>query len=115
VEGDAGARIQAVRLGDWESLTGAYYDTLSTERPDRSDELPDVLPAHWRYWGSFDWGYAHWSVMGAWCTDEEGVDYLLDSVWLRKLQDTRLADRVREGLPPACLREVYAGHDCWAR
>jgi hypothetical protein len=81
---------------------------------DRS-ELPDVLPPHWRYWGSYDWGYSHWSVLGAWCTDEDGVDYLLDTVWLRKLQDTELATEYAKDLPPACLREVYAGHDCWSK
>lgn len=100
-------------LGDWESITGAYYDTL-----DPNVHLIDPiaeLPAHWRYWGSFDWGYGHWAVMGAWATDEDGIDILLDSCWLRKMQDDELADAYKGELPSACLKLVYAGHDCWGK
>lgn len=98
-------------LGDWEGMTGAYYDTLTPDTLiDRAD-LPVVLPDYWRYWGSYDWGYAHWSVMGAWCTDTDGVDYLLDSLWLRRLQDDELAKEYARDLPARCLREVYSGHD----
>lgn len=110
--------------GDWESITGAYYDTLdaSTHLIDRQ-KLPRVLPDHWRYWGSFDWGYRHWAVFGFWATDTDGTDYLLNSVWLRQLQDDELAQEYQKEVhnpdnPDAkvmqkCLRLVYAGHDCW--
>lgn len=100
-------------LGDWDALTGAYYDTLSVDHLIPRDALPKVLPAHWRYWGSFDWGYGHWAVMGAWATDTDGVDYLLDSVWIRRAQDEELAVAFKKDLPRECLSEVYAGHDCW--
>lgn len=99
-------------LGDWEALTGAYYDTLST---DVLIGPIETLPSTWHYWGSFDWGYGHWGIMGAWATTEDGMDILLDSVWLRKMQDDEMADAFLDSLPPACLREVYAGHDCWAK
>lgn len=101
-------------LGDWEAISGAYYDTLdpSVHLIDR-DQLPRELPDYWHYWGSYDWGYAHWSVLGAWCTDTDGTHYLLDSVWLRRMQDDELAKAYRAELPERCLREVYAGHDCW--
>lgn len=102
-------------LGDWESMTGAYYDTLTPAALIDRDDLPEVLPSHWRYWASFDWGYAHWSVMGAWCTDEDGIDYLLDSVWLRKLTDEDQAKAYRESLPAACLKLVFSGHDVEAK
>lgn len=102
-------------LGDWESLTGAYYDTLTPDvLIDRSD-LPKWLPEHWRYWGSYDWGYGHWAVLGAWATDEQGTDYLLDAVWLRKQQDEEQARAFRESVDGRCLATVYAGHDCWAK
>lgn len=102
-------------LGDWESLTGAYYDTLTPDVLIDRDALPEELPAHWRYWASFDWGYQHWSVFGYWATDTGGTDYLLDTLWLRKLQDEELAVEIQAGGPAACLRQVYAGHDCWAQ
>jgi hypothetical protein len=100
-------------LGDWDSLTGAYYDTLNTDVLIDRSELPDQLPSHWRYWGSYDWGYAHWSVFCAWATDEDGTDILLDSVWLRKLQDEEQALEFLRDIPQACTALVYAGHDCW--
>lgn len=102
-------------LGDWEALTGAYYDTLSTDVLIDRSQLPDTLPPEWHYWGSYDWGYAHHAVMGAWATDGDGMDYLLDTIWLRKEQDADMADEYLRDLPNACLREVYAGHDCWAK
>ena len=103
-------------MGDWEALTSAYYDTLnpSVHLIDR-EALPDRLPDHWHYWASFDWGYRHWSVLGLWVTDTDGVDYLLDSIWLRLQQDTDMAVAFRSQADPRHLTEVYAGHDCWAK
>lgn len=98
-------------LGDWEALTGAYYDTLTTDVLIDRTALPETLPAHWKYYASYDWGYRHWAVMGAWCTGPDGIDYLLDTVWIRRAQDDEQADAFLNELPAACLREVYAGHD----
>lgn len=109
-------------LGDWESISGAYYDTLdpALHLIERC-RIPTPLPSHWRYWGSYDWGYAHWAVLGFWCTDTDGVDYLLDSVWLRKLQDdeqaieyVRHAESGTDDDLSACLKLVYAGTDTGA-
>ena len=58
-----------------------------------------------------------------WATDTDGVDYLLDTVWLRKMQDDEYAaeylretDPAQGGtLPRQCLKLVYAGHDCWSK
>lgn len=103
-------------LGDWEALTGAYYDTLNVSVhliPRKA--LPSPIPDHWRRWGSFDWGYRHWSVLGAWVTDDDGVDYLLKSVWARRMQDDELATLFREEVAPGHLSLVFAGHDCWNR
>lgn len=98
-------------LGDWEALSSAYYDTLSPAVLIDRATLPDPLPSHWRYWGSYDWGYGHWAVMGGWATDDDGVDYLLDSCWIRRAQDDEQAVAFAAELPPECLREVYSGHD----
>ncbi len=99
-------------VGDWETLTGAYYDTLdpAVHLIDRA-ALPDPLPEYWARWSSFDWGYAHWAVMGAWATDPDGTDYLLDAVWVRRMQDDEMARAFRAELPADCLAECYAGHD----
>lgn len=109
-------------LGDWDALTGAYYDKLSVEHLVDRDALPRELPAHWRYWSSMDWGYGHWWVTCFWATDTDGVDWLLDSLWLRKTQDDDYArallaetERAVDPIPKACLALVFAGHDCWAK
>lgn len=102
-------------VGDWEALTGAYYDALSPDVLIDRASLPDPLPPEWRYWASYDWGYGHWAVMGAWATTTDGVDILLDSVWLRKMQDDEQAVEFARDIPAACLKLVYAGHDVKAK
>jgi hypothetical protein len=102
-------------LGDWEALTGAYYDTLTLSHLIDRDDLPANLPPHWHYWGSFDYGYTHWAVLGLWATDTDGCDTLLDSVWVRKMQDDEMAREFVKEPYRQCLNEVYAGHDCWAK
>lgn len=100
--------------GDWEVLSGRYYDNLDprVHLIPRSS-LPDPLPHWWSYWGAFDWGYAHWAVFGAFAQDTDGTVYLLDSVWQRRAQDQDYAETIRATMPEPCLRLVYAGHDCW--
>lgn len=102
-------------LGDWESLTGAYYDTLDAQVHliDRG-QLPTNLPDYWTYWGSFDWGYRHWAVACAWATTPDGTTYLLDTLWQRGRQDEELAAEIKRDLPAKCLQAMVAGHDCWA-
>lgn len=101
-------------LGDWDSLTGAYYDALDLTPGSGHIIEPFDPPTHWRFWASYDWGYGHWAVCMYWATDEDGIDYLLDSAWLRRTQDEDQAIAFKEQGPERCLREVYAGHDCWS-
>jgi hypothetical protein len=102
--------------GDWTVLSGRYYDNVDprVHLIPRS-ALPKQLPSWWGYWGAFDWGYAHWAVFGAFAQDSDGTDYLLDSLWMRRQQDTEYAATIRATMPAPCLDVVYAGHDCWAR
>ena len=100
--------------GDWETLTAAYYDTLdpAVHVISRSD-LPREIPDHWQRWGSYDWGYRHWSVMLDWVTDPDGTHYLLDALWLRKMQDDELAKAYAGWISPKAKSVIYAGLDCW--
>ena len=102
--------------GDWDTMTAAYYDTLT---PDfhviPPSDLPDEIPEHWQRWASYDWGYQHWSVMGDWVTDPEGTHYLLDALWLRRMQDDELARAYAGWLSPRAKGTIYAGHDCWGK
>lgn len=100
--------------GDWTTLTGRYYTSLDRHiHLVPRDRLPDPLPAWWEYWGSFDWGFAHWAVFCAWGRDADGNTYLLDSCWMRREQDDGMAKTIVATMPAACLGEVYAGGDCW--
>jgi hypothetical protein len=101
--------------GDWESLSGRYYDCIDPKAHYvKRDEIPKVLPDWWTYWGAFDWGYAHWSVFGAFAQDSDGNAFLLDSEWMRRGQDSEYAETIRAlGVPNGCFRPIYAGHDCW--
>lgn len=108
--------------GDWEQLSGRFYRTLDkTQHLISPSRLPyderGNLPDWWEYWGSFDWGYSHWSVFGAWAKDGDGNVYLLDSVWVRQEEDDAAIARsiLASGVPRKCTRFVYAGHDCWAQ
>lgn len=107
--------------GDWNVLAGRYFDEL-----DRSVHLVDPFPKKagteiydvpdwWEQWGAFDWGFQHHAVAGAFCMDGDGQMMLIDTVWCQRLAVPEIADRMRQSLPSVALREVYAGHDCWAR
>lgn len=106
--------------GDWSTLTGRYYEGLNAaiHLKSRADlGIPDQLPDWWEYWASYDWGYAHWAPYGAFCKTPTGQIVLLDTVWMRREQDEDMAATIRHTIPSMahsrCLRETYAGHDCW--
>lgn len=101
-------------LADWTVLSGRYYDNVDrrVHLIPRS-RLPKQLPHWWTYWGAYDWGYAHWSVFGAFAMDGDGTAHLLDTVWQRRGQDGDYAKTIRATVPEQCLETVYAGHDCW--
>lgn len=101
--------------GDWTVLAGRFYDSLNAQvHFIQREELPTVLPGWWEYWGAYDWGYQHWAVFGSFCKTPEGQIILLDSTWMRKEQDVDQARSIKGTVAhPNCLREVYAGWDCW--
>lgn len=98
---------------DWSVIRGQFYDVRKEVHTIRREELPDPLPAWWEYWGSYDWGFAHWAVYCAWARDGDGTTYLLDSAWMKGEQDDDMARTIVGMSPARCLGEVYAGHDCW--
>lgn len=101
---------------------GRYYDLDATRHLVKADALPMVdgrLPEFWEYWGAYDWGYAHWAVVGLFARDTEGVITLVDAVRMRRQQDAdhalaAIALCADYGLSARSL-DIYAGHDCWAK
>lgn len=106
--------------GDWTVLSGRFYDNIDQRVHLKTREqlgIPaDKIPAWWTTWGSFDWGYKHWAVFGAWALDGDGTAYLLDSLWMRGMQDDDMAREILDWVPePGCLFPVYAGTDCMSK
>lgn len=102
--------------GDWDVLTGRYYDGINAlVHLVPPSTVPPNLPDWWEYWGAYDWGYAHWAPYGQFCKTPDGQIILLDTTWMRRQQDQDMASTIVAVSHPACLREVYAGPDCWAK
>lgn len=86
-------------------------------------DLPLLLPDWWRYWGGYDWGYAHPAVFVPVC-DSGAKVYVLDALYLHREQDHGQAAAVRGQLalpdadgrwPLKVAETVYAGHDAFAQ
>lgn len=117
--------VRQLEHGDWSAGTGAALDELSELKHFCE---PFIIPAHWRTWGAFDWGFRHPFAYGLFAQDEDGNVYLVDSVHGRLLLDEEICDRIREqftgfsagrfsasvdterGMLP---RFSVAGLDCW--
>ena len=97
--------------GDYDAGFGLALDEL--------DEMMHFVPrfevpAHWRRFGAFDWGYAHPWVFGHYTISEDGVIYKVDTVRGRLMSDRRIAERILAKVPIEELSYIVAGHDCWA-
>lgn len=76
------------------------------------------IPAHWRCFAAFDWGYNHPYSFGLFAMSEDGVVHLVDSLSARLAVPTAIASRVgalleSHGLTFRDLTLTVAGHDCW--
>ncbi len=101
---------RAWRFGDWSVIAGAALDlNPAVHLVPRFDP-----PAHWTWFGSFDWGYAHPWVFAAYLADEDGTVFQVDMLSGRRMQPREIADRIRERFDVGVFRHVVAGHDCWA-
>lgn len=104
-------------MGDWDVLTGRYFESLNAQvHLIPRERLPEVLPEYWDFWGAYDWGYAHWAPFGSFCKDSNGRIILLDTIWMRRQHDVDMALTIKAtAANPQCLREVFAGRDCWQK
>lgn len=82
----------------------------SVTRDGRTWSLPDWAD----FWGSYDWGYSHPACFAQWARVGNTVT-LLDVLYLHKRQDEEQAAEIRGWADPRCCRQVYAGHDAFAK
>lgn len=104
-------------LGDWAAGGGLAFPELA-EKP-RYFVEPSRIPAHWKVWGAFDWGYNHPWRFGLYAHDADGWVLKLDTAGGRQMQPPTIAERMqacldRAGIAKERLSFVAAGHDLWA-
>jgi phage terminase large subunit len=98
--------------GDWEAGAGM---ALSELRRDKHLIEPFPVPAHWRRFGAFDWGYRHPFSFGEYAVNEDGAVFKLDTVTGLRLQPWEIAERIARRVDVTRLDYVTAGHDAWAQ
>ena len=110
-----GVRYQRLRLGRWVGAEGQYFTQW--------DEVRHVckafdVPADWRVWGGFDYGYSHNTAFYL-LTEHDGTVYIIGehvaSRWLvsQHVEAMRaLAGRVGRNVG---RMDIVAGHDVFAQ
>lgn len=103
---------RAHRDGDPNIVAGQFFTEFSRET---HVVKPFKIPAHWRWFGSYDYGFGHPCVWHFWACDEDGNVYLVKEIYEAGLFIDHQADRVTRlsnelGIP---IPVFEAGHDCW--
>ena len=72
---------EALLEGKWDAFEGQVYEEFADDPRHYADHRwthvidPFVIPAHWRRYRSFDFGYTRPFSIGWWAVDEEGTLY----------------------------------------
>lgn len=94
--------------GDWDAGFGLALDELD----EAIHFVPSFNPpAHWRCFGSFDWGYSHPWVFGWYCLNEDGLIFKQGTLRGRLMSDRRIIERIKHHVPWERLKYIVAGHD----
>ena len=101
--------------GDWSFISGTFFDELAADTHLTGSLKTNVegfawmrLPDWWTYWASYDWGFRHPAVAMAFAKNGDGQTFLLDTLRMHRLGDEEQAAKVKDALPAACLKTVYA-------
>lgn len=100
---------EALLFGNWDAAGGLAFPELTA----RTHLIPaiGVIPKHWKLWGGYDWGFAHWGVLVVLAQDEKARILVLDAIWHRRALPDTIANLVAEQWDPASLDIIYAGSD----
>lgn len=74
---------------------------------------PFKIPAHWRRWGSFDWGFDHPWVFCDFASDEDGNAYLVSSAMGRRDLPDVIAEKSKATCAVDAMYTIACGHDTW--
>lgn len=72
------------------------------------------LPDWAEFWGAYDWGYSHPACFVQ-VARQGNVVTVLDTLHMHKYQDEEQAAGIKGWADPRCLRQVFAGHDAFAK
>lgn len=113
------ARLRSLPQRQRDQLLGGKWGLGVGRGLDELAELhfiaPFEVPAHWKVWGAFDWGFGHPFSFGWFAMDTDGVVYLVDSTGGHRMLPWEQASRIRSKAPPRFRTIVVAGHDAFAR
>ena len=73
-----------------------------------------MLPDWAEFWGSYDWGYSHPAVACQFVR-AGNVLTLLDTTFMHRFHDEEQGALLKRELDLRCARQVYAGHDAFAK
>lgn len=93
---------------------GRFYPELLEQGALRWVAERPALPDWCEFWGAYDWGYSHPACFAQFAREGNTL-WLLDTLYLHKRQDEEQAAEIRGWADPRCLRQVYAGHDAFAK
>jgi phage terminase large subunit len=106
--------------GDWDITAGVYFADL---RREVHFIEPFKIPAHWKWFGAYDYGFNHPCCWQWWVSDEDGNCYLVREMVKAKMsipeQAVFVAETEKEfvklGVKQNTATIFEAGHDCWAK
>ena len=81
------AEKQALLYGDWDSFSGQVFTEWSNDPAHYEDQRwthvikPFRIPAHWKIWRGYDFGYAKPFSVGWYAADEEGRLYRIKELY----------------------------------
>jgi hypothetical protein len=110
-----GVRYQRLRLGLWVGAEGQYFTQWDA---DTHVIAPFAVPADWRVWGGFDYGYSHNTAFYL-LTEHDGIVYVVGEHCASRWLVSQHAQAIRD----LCLRfgrvvdslDIVAGHDVFAQ
>lgn len=110
---------RAHRDGDPNIIAGQFFTELNYEVHVLK---PFPIPSHWKWFGSYDYGFGHPAVWLFWVTDENGNVYLVDEIYKARtyIEDqARLVHEKIKGFIDSKQKNdksiiFQAGLDCWA-
>lgn len=120
------ALVKAWREGDWDAGLGLFYPEVATRemRERWWTKRPDI-PAWWRMWGGYDWGFRHPGVYIPFVSDDARRVIVLDALYMHRRQDAEQAaevqglirighsGKVETRIPSGCVSLVLAGGDAF--